>query len=50
MDKQQSPIAQHRGPYSISYDKSIMEKKYRKKNLYINKTESLDCTAEMNTL
>ena len=47
-DKQQGPNVQHRELYSIFYDKP-MEKNILKKKAYICITESLCCTAEINT-
>ena len=54
VDKQQGPTEQHRELYSISYDKQGMEKNIKMEiyiyiYIYIYKTESLCCTAEVNT-
>ena len=53
LDKQQDPTVEHRELYSICWDKPysfpfIMEKNI-KKNVYTCITESLCCTAEINT-
>ena len=48
MDKQPGPNVQHRELCSISCDKPIMEKNI-KNNVYMCITESLCCTAEIDT-
>ena len=48
MDKQQGPTIEHRELYSITYDKTIMEKNM-KRNTYTCITESIGYTAEVNT-
>ena len=44
MDKQQGPTVQHRELYLIAWEENI------KKNVYMGITESLSCTAEINTM
>ena len=48
MDKQPGPNVQHRELCSISCDKPIMEKNI-KNHVYMCITESLCCTAEIDT-
>ena len=44
MDKQQGPTVQHSELYLIAWEENI------KKNVYMGVTESLSCTAEINTM
>ena len=49
MDKQQGPTVEHRELYTMSCDKPSWKRILKKECIYISITESLCCTAEINT-